>query len=248
MIEREYERLIQDVLDGLASPSEVERLNAWLATNEMGRTRMRELEGLFATLHRVPFVELPLGLTSEVQQAIRARAASREKSRATFSLPGFKTRMRLAMVFAAGIAAGVIGWGALTGILNSGGPGRERVVGTMMPTAPPRAGTVTRSWTAGSARIEAMVWRAGSSRWMRLRVEGSPAEVELRFDPRALSPAAVRKSEPSARVVLDRGRILIQAQAPGEFTLEFGERMASEPMEVTARAGGRIISERLPSP
>ena len=250
MIEREYERLIQDVLDGLASPAEVERLNAWLATNEEGRTRMRELEGLFATLHRVPFVEMPLGLTNDVQQAIRARAASLEKIRKPVVLTGGRLRMRLAMVFAAGIAAGVIGWGALTGILNPEGPGREGVVGTMMPTTPPPAGTVSQAWSAGTLRIESVVWRSGSSRWLRLRVDGdgSPAEVELRFDPDGLSPATVRQSEPSARMVMDPGRVLIQAQAPGEFTLEFGERTRSEVIQVTARAGSHRISDRLPSP
>jgi anti-sigma factor RsiW len=248
MIERDDERRIQDVLDGQASPAEVERLNAWLATSEEGRTRMRELEGLFATLHRVPFVEMPQGLTNDVQQAIRARAASQEKVRKPVVLTGGRLRMRLAMVFAAGIAAGVIGWGALTGILNPEGPGREGVVGTMMPTTPPPAGTVSRSFSAGSMRIESVVWRSGSSRWLRLRVEGAPADVELRFDPVGLSPATVRQSEPSARVVMDSGRVLIQAQAPSEFTLEFGERTRSETIQVTARAGSHRISDRLPSP
>ena len=248
MIDREYERLIQDVLDGQASPAEIERLNAWLASHEEGRTRMRELEGLFATLHRVPFVELPHGLANDVQEAIRARAASRVKTKAGFSFGLFKPRIRLAMVFAAGIAAGVIGWGALTGILQPESSGRQPVVGAMMPTTPPRAGTVSRSWSAGSLKIESLVWRAGGSRWMRLRVEGAPADVELRFDPVALSPAAVRQSEPTARVVLGPGRILIQAVSPGEFTLEFGERTASEPIQVIARAGKNQISDRLPSP
>ena len=248
MIDREYERLIQDVLDGQASPAEIERLNAWLASHEEGRTRMRELESLFATLHRVPFVEMPQGLANDVQEAIRARAASRVKSRGSFSLGWLRPRMRLAMVFAAGIAAGVIGWGALTGILNPGTPGHDPVVGTMMPTTPPLAGTVSRSWSAGSLKVESMVWRSGTSRWMRLRVEGAPAEVELRFDPLALSPAAVRQSEPTARVVLGPGRILIQAVASGEFTLEFGDRTASQPIQVIARAGRNQISDQLPSP
>jgi len=248
MIDREYERLIQDVLDGQASPAEIERLNAWLASHEEGRTRMRELEGLFATLHRVPFVELPHGLANDVQEAIRARAASRVKTKAGFSFGLFKPRIRLAMVFAAGIAAGVIGWGALTGILNPEGPGRERLVGTMMPSGPPRAGTVSRSWSSGSLRVESVVWRSGSSRWLRLRVEGPPADVELRFDPEALSPATVRQSEPSARVVINPGRIQIQAQPPGDFTLEFGERTRSEAIQVTARAGKQMVADRLPSP
>jgi anti-sigma factor RsiW len=248
MIERDYERLIQDVLDGQASPAEVQRLNAWLATSEEGRTRMRELEGLFATLHRVPFVEMPQGLTNDVQQAIRARAASRENVRKPVALTGPRLKMRLAMVFAAGIAAGVIGWGALTGILNPEGPGRERLVGTMMPSGPPRAGTVSRSWSSGSLRVESVVWRSGSSRWLRLRVEGPPADVELRFDPEALSPATVRQSEPSARVVINPGRIQIQAQPPGDFTLEFGERTRSEAIQVTARAGKQMVADRLPSP
>ncbi len=157
--------------------------------------------------------------------------------------------MRLAMVFAAGIAAGVIGWGALTGILNPDGPGRERVVGTMMPAAPPRGNAVQRSWSVGDTRIAAVVWRAGTSRWLRLHVEGSaPADLELRFDPARLSPAAVRQSDPAARVVLDPGRISIRVAPRGDLTFEFGEPSPGGPIQVIARASGGSMSEQLPAP
>jgi AcrR family transcriptional regulator len=248
MIDREFERRIQDVLDGLATPAEAEQLKAWLARSEEGRTRLRELEGLFATLDRVPFAEMPNGLATEIEQAIRARAALQPQGRTQPArMPA--NRMRLAMVFAAGIAAGVIGWGALTGILNPGSLGHERVVGTMMPQSPPRAGTVQRTWSSGGTRYEAVVWRVGKSRWLRLSVHGrSPSEVELRFDPTALSPAAVRQSDPPASVVLEPGRILIRVTRRGEFTLEFGEQSASGAIEVIARAGNGSVSGQLPTP
>jgi hypothetical protein len=246
MIGRDEERLIQDVLDGQASPAEVERLKAWLAVSEEGRTRMRELEGLFATLDRVPFAEMPQGLENEIEQAIRARAGTRPHRVPSLRVP---TRTRLAMVFAAGIAAGVIGWGALTGILNPGTPGRERVVGSMMPTTPPQAPTSERTWKAGDTRLQAVAWRSGSSRWLRLRLEGrTPTEIELRFDPGALSPVAVRQSNHASRVALDPGRVLIRAGSGGEFTFELGERSTSEGIQVSVRAAGGTVTDVLPAP
>jgi hypothetical protein len=157
--------------------------------------------------------------------------------------------MRLAVVFAAGIAAGVIGWGALTGILNPGAPGRERLVGSMMPSTSPQAPTIERGWNAGDARLQAVAWRSGSSRWLRLRVTSrGPAEIELRFDPARLAPVAVRRSDPASRVTLDPGRVLIRAASGGDFTFELGERSASEPIQVSVRAGGGTVTDALPAP
>jgi anti-sigma factor RsiW len=248
MIERDEERLIQDVLDGQATPADAARLEAWLGTSEEGRTRKRELEELFAVLDRVPFAELPEGLASEVEEAVRARAASGKRTGVHERRLGMP-RMRLALVFAMGIVAGVIGWGAVTGILNPSGPGRERVVGTMMPTPVPGEGAVRRSWSAGDTRIAAVAWRAGTSRWVRIEVEGNtPANVELGFDSAQLSPVAVRQSDPAARVVLDAGRIMIRVAAHGEFTFEFGERATGGPIQVIARGATGSIEEQLPSP
>ncbi len=39
MIEREYEDLMQEVLDGNATPEQIERLEAWLSRSEAGRAR-----------------------------------------------------------------------------------------------------------------------------------------------------------------------------------------------------------------
>jgi len=248
MIDRDHEQLIEDVLDGQATPGDRARLEPWLAMTEEGPTRMRHLEGLFATLDRVPFAELPVGLASEVEQAIRARAPSRASAvRRPFWAAAPRTR--LAMVFAAGLAAGVIGWGAVTGILRPGAPGRESVVGTMMPATRAPKGSLSRNWSAGETKVEASTWRAGTSRWVRLAVEGrAPAEVELRFDAAALSSVAVRQSDPSARVALDPGRILIRVASRGQFTFEFGEPGPAGSIQVIARAADGSFSEALPSP
>src|SRR5439155_21094745 len=98
-------------------------------------------------------------------------------------------------------------------------------------------------------RIAAVAWRAGTSRWVRLAVEGNaPADVELRFDAAHLSPVAVRQSDPAARVVLDSGRIAIRVAAHGEFTFEFGEPAAGGPIRVVVRGTTGSIEEQLPSP
>jgi hypothetical protein len=157
--------------------------------------------------------------------------------------------MRLAMVFALGLAAGVIGWGALTGILNPGTPGRERVVGSMMPGTPPQGRTIERSWKAGETRLRAIEWRSGSSRWLRLLVQSpSGSEIEMRFDPAGLAPVALRQSDQASRVALGPGRVLIRAASSGEFTFELGERSGSEAIQVFVRAAGRTVTDEIPAP
>ena len=74
MIDREYERLLHEVVGGTASPKDAARLEAWLATSEAGRQRRRELEALFAVLGAVPRVAPPAALREGVLAAVRVQS------------------------------------------------------------------------------------------------------------------------------------------------------------------------------
>lgn len=251
MIQREYEALIQDVLDGTATPAEVEKLQAWLEVNELGRTRRRELERVFQTLGRVPSAEAPAGLRDAVLSALEAQAPAAEsvRGRAAGSRRWFVPRVRLAYVLAAGIAAGAVGVGALTGVMGPIGPGGEpSVTGTMMPSGPPASGAVRRAWKAGETRIEAVAWRAGMARMVAVHIRGGePAEVELRFDPGELSPGAVRQSGAAGTVQVEAGRVTVRGGNRTGYTFEFQGAQAA-PIQVTLRAGGVTTSGELPTP
>jgi anti-sigma factor RsiW len=249
-IDLEHERMMQDRLDGTASPAEVERLEAWLATNELGRTRMRELERLFSTLERVPAAEAPAGLREDVISALQARAgriAPRRSSVAQRSWLG--PQARLAYVFAAGLAAGAVVMGVVTGVIPPVAPGTgSGVSGSMIPARAPSA-SVERTVAAGDAQVKVIVWRAGSVRRLSLSLAGGvPAGIELTFDSGRLTAGSLRQGQPTAGIQIAPGRVLIQGQASGEFSLEFDDSGSSAPIHLELRAGGASAAAELPAP
>jgi hypothetical protein len=245
MIEREYEALIQDLLDGQATPRDVERLEAWLASSDAGRTRRRELEGVFQILERVRSVEAPPDLRDRVLESLQTRAEARlspgERGGARIRPPRtlFGYRVKLAYVLAAGIAAGAVGLGALTGVLRTTGPGRDpSISGSMMPAVPPASGAVRLALSAGEARMEAVTWRVGKARLVAVVLRGGePAGIELQFDPGSLSVGAVRQGRYPLPLASEAGKLVFQTQIGGDYMLEFTEHEPEAAIQVILRVG-----------
>ena len=249
-IDPKHERLIQDVLDGTASPAEVEELNGWLNGNELGRTRMRELEGIFSTLGRVPAAEAPAGLKEGVLNVLQSRATAGEARRSrphSRSILGF--RARLGFVFAAGLAAGAVIVGIFTGAIPPVAPGSSGVSGTMMP--PPSAGRVqVCALGVATTQLQAMSWRTSDGRRVSLiirSVQGSgPAEIELSFDASRLSVRSFDQDLKTGAVESRPGRILVRGQG-GEFSFDFVGVDASAPIHIQLRSGGESTAADLPA-
>jgi len=243
MNEREFQALIQEVLDGEATAEQRERVEAYLAGSERGRARMRELEGVFQALGKVRAVPAPADLKDRVLRAIQARPS-------TARAPRIRA-LRLAYVFAAGLAAGVVGMGAWTGKLSPRAPaGEPPVSGTMMPARPPSTVAVRRAWQAGESRVEAVGWRVADVSLVGLQVTGDEAlEVELRFDPRRLEAGAVRQSRPvAAHFEVEPGRVLIRTQARSEYIVEFRGTPSGAPIQVSLRSSSGSAAGTLPAP
>jgi hypothetical protein len=248
-IDRKHEQLMQDVLDGTATPLEVERLESWLAGNELGRTRMRELEGIFTTLGRVPAAEAPAGLKEGVLSVLQSRAQAGEIRHSRPPLRSwFGSRARLGFAFAAGLAAGAVVIGVATGIIPPVAPGSSPgVSGTMMP-APASPNRVERTLAVAGARVQAMAWRTNDGRRVSLSLQGkSPAEIELSFDASRLSARTLQQAQPEGAVESRPGRVLVQGQG-GEFSFDFNAVDASAPIHVELRAGGSSAAAELPAP
>jgi hypothetical protein len=249
MIDREHEQLMQEVLDGTASPPEVERLEVWLAGNELGRTRMRELEGIFLTLGRIPAAEAPAGLREGVLNVLQPRAAVGKTLHPRPHLRSwFGSRARVGFAFAAGLAAGAVVVGVFTGIIPPVAPGSgPGVSGTMMP-APASPSRVERTLAVPAARVQAMAWRTNDGRRVSLVLQGSgPAEIELSFDASRLSVRTLYQAHPAGVVESRPGRVLVHGQG-GEFSLDFSAVDASAPIQVELRSAGGSAAVELPAP
>lgn len=79
----QYEDLMQQVLDGLATPEEEARLEAALAGDASLRGRYQELQRLFAMLESVGEVEPPPGALEEALQQVRQIGANRPQGQHT---------------------------------------------------------------------------------------------------------------------------------------------------------------------
>ena len=248
MPEHELDHLIQDVLDGVATPEQTARLEERLRRDPALEERQRELQGLFEALRRVPRVEAPTDLRNRILRALPTNA------------PGVRTtstagpaRLRLAWVFVAGLAAGIVGAGALTGLWKASVPGiPQPVAGSMAPPGAPSAGPHARSasWSLEQTTVDAVAWRVGESRLARFQVRGGPAEIELRFDPAGLAPTAFRQAPLGVSPVqMEAGRVVFQASSGGEYSIEFLESGSpSPPLGVTVRAEGREAKGDLAAP
>ena len=245
MIDRRYEQLMQDVLDGEAGPEQIRELEAWLAGSPDGRARFEELQGLFQTLSQVTDAASPEGLKDDVLRALRSRApaAAPVPSRSRVPRPAF----RPAFVFAAGLAAGIIGYAAFTR-LPAWPPGDNSAVGTMMPQpdSPPGSAMARRSWTAGEARVEAISWRRGGAPVVSFKVRGD-AQLELQYPPGQLELRAIGQSHARAsQVRSEPGRVIISATDRSEFELEWAPDATPPPLQVTVRAGQSAVRGDLP--
>jgi hypothetical protein len=249
MIDREHEQLMQDVLDGTASPAGVERLEGWLTGNELGRTRMRELEGIFSTLRRVPAAEAPAGLREGVLSVLQSRARADEARRSRPHLRSwFAPRARLGFAFAAGLAAGAIVMGISTGVIPPVAPGSgPGVSGTMIPAGATH-GRIERTLAVATARLQAVTWRTSDGRRVSLALQGSgPVEIELSFDASRLSLSTIHQTQPAGAVESRPGQVVVRGQG-GEFSLDFAAVDASAPIHVELRSGGGSAAAELPAP
>jgi hypothetical protein len=198
MVKRELDGLIQDVLDEVATPEEAARLEKRLSQDSAARERRNELALVFGAMSRSRRFEAPPELKSRILRALPAGAPGVQL------VPSVerRRRFRLAYIFAAGLAAGVIAAGALTGFWKMPAPGNPAVLGTMAPSSP----VATARWQAGSAQVESRIWRppapAGEVRGEqpgRDRAELRPCRAVVRcVSARSRSPGSHSRAWPRA--------------------------------------------------
>jgi hypothetical protein len=247
MIERELEDLMHEVLEGDATPQQIERLEAMLSSSEAGRARWKELESLFQTLRRVPEVSPPADLKDGVMRALRTSSASAASPARSWSSG---PRFRPAFIFAAGLAAGAIGYGALNR-LPTWPPGDTSVIGTMMPprTTPPAAEGVRRSWAAGQSQVEAISWQTADTRLAVFQLRQGEARIEIEYDPAQLSLVGIEQTRARASLIqAEPGRLVVSGGDRGEFSVEW-RRIAADPRSprITIQSGGASAQGDLPA-
>jgi len=222
MTNPELIRIMNEKLDGIASPEDSERLRLALETSGEARDAYRKLGGVFQALEQVPMVEPPPDLKVNVVRAIRGlqsvpvRSGWLESFRAAFrKRPAF----RLAYTFAAGAACGVIALVLLRGDFSgSTRPSSSVTSGAMMPPDAGRMTPVDRRelhWASGTVTARTLESAGG----LVAQIEcAAPVgtQIVLDYGP-SFSAAGLRQEKGAANdVSIVPGRLSIRVLGAGE--------------------------------
>lgn len=253
MMRHEFERIANDVLDGIASPAERDALQAHLSESHEARERYRELNELFERLKRVGLDEAPSDLEPSVMRAIAAqgRAAVPVKRSGQWieSLRGLlrAPAWRSTLTFASGVGVGAAAIALVAGGLVGGARIESSdLSGAMVPRgARPSDPTVeARTLEAAGFTVSADTRRTSDGVVLRIVAGGggaNGAELIATFDGGALHPEALRLDPPSAGdVEVGPNRIRIGLEGAGTFTLSLRSEVAHPaPLELELRSGAQ---------
>ena len=241
--DRELERLMNDQLDGVATPEESERLSRALESREEVRLQYRKLGGVFAGLSRLEMEEPPAALKQGILRAIQASKAFRAPESWLQTIQTFlreRAGFRQAYSFAAGAALGVLAFAVLTGNLMSRPDADSRLfTGTMAPLSPGGVyrHIVSHDLVLRDGHVLAEVLSGKEGLVAKLTTEAPlGSSVVVTFDPADWSAAAVRQNPAGNEVMLGTGRLSIRMQrlGPSQYLLYLARKgPAGSPLRIT---------------
>ena len=238
MNDNELDRLIQDELEGLATPEAAERLRAILARDPRARARHGEMASVFRALREAKRESAPAEIREGVLAAI---AAGHEAGASRLGRPAAVTSTRRrptglgwAVPFLAGavvgglvIALGYPHLGAGPGALGPSGRTGLPVTGTLPP---PEAPVAPRQIARAVLPVEARP--VGGALQLRFAAPPGARVMTIEFDAGTLAPLELRWGRPG------RGRAAIE---PGRVRLELTEGDLGVLVLAPLRAGEATI-------
>jgi hypothetical protein len=254
--DRELERLMNDQLDGVATPEDSERLSQALESREEARLQYRKLGGVFAALSRLEMEEPPASLKQGVLRAIRAsEAPSPVRGGWIRSIPALfrsPSGLRYGYSFAAGAALGVLAFALLSGnFMTRAGTNFRSFTGTMEPLSPEgvyrHIGSCVIKLSDGHVRAEALSGRDG----LLARITTDTpvgSNLIVFFDPGDWSVAALRQDPPGNEVMLGTGRVSIRMQRLGQsqYLLYLARKgPAGSPLRIVVDSPGGSVQGEL---
>ena len=224
MNENEWTRLMNDQLDGVATPQDSERLARELKSREDLRIEYRKIGGVFSALSGIEMEDPPADLKQDVMREIRRHeAAAPERAGWLESIAAaFKARprFRVAYAFASGPALGVLGFALLSGNLMSR-PGFDprRFAGTMAP--PPGMSAYreisSRDFPIRDGRVQVSTFSGQGGILARVNARAPKGtDLVVSFEPAAFTAEAIRQDPAGNEVMLGSGRLSVRIQQPGE--------------------------------
>ncbi|HET9950797.1 MAG TPA: hypothetical protein VFS09_03270 [Candidatus Eisenbacteria bacterium] len=259
MNRKDFERIANDELDGVATPAESESLRRHLAENAGAREEFEALREVFQRLNRVELEEAPPGLRQSVLQATvaqrREAAPVNRNAWAKTFLGGLlqAPNLRGAMTFASGLGVGAAAIAIVAGSLVGGRHADfSGMTGTMAPPKSESAGRLLESRTLelNGIKVTADTRRTADGVILRIEATGtgaSGARIAAAFDRGALLPVALRMDPQSAdEFEIGASSLWFTLSGAGTHTLSLRSESAhSAPLDLELRAGGESVRTKL---
>ncbi|TMQ60231.1 MAG: hypothetical protein E6K76_02580 [Candidatus Eisenbacteria bacterium] len=259
MNDRKLQRLMNDQLDGIATPAESERLRRELASSEDARIEYRNLGGVFDVLNRAEMEDPPPDLKQNVMQAIRHRAVTVpvpvRRSWLESIKAAFRTRPAFgyAYSFAAGAALAILTFTLLSGnLLTKSGVESGPFTGTMLPASglSHLRRTDSREFTFRGGRVLAEMLSGRDGLVARITARAPQGtEVEVSFDPGQLDAVALRQHPVAPNdVLLGSGRLSVRIRHIGEsqYLLYLARRgPAGSPLRIAIHSPDGLVQGEL---
>jgi len=235
MSDERYNELMQDELDGITTPEDSSKLREYLAQNPEAMARFEGLRNVHGMLNRVALVEPPPRLKAGVLRSIRPRDHSEPERvgwlEALAAAFGRRPIFRFAYSFAAGVAAGIIGFSVLKGDLTSVNRiGPDPFSGTMSPS--PNGADFRKvderrfEFSGGWVAIETGLTEYGVAARVKARSDRE-IRINLEFDPRDLGPVGLAQLPGgSGHADLARGRVELSSSGEAEYRVYIARKGA----------------------
>jgi hypothetical protein len=201
MIDDQDELLLQDELDGVASPEESKRLRDRLAQSPEVRARRQELQTVTRALDQVRMEEAPVDFKEGVMAVIAAADRPGPARAGWLENPGAAFRGRPVLAWAYPFLAGAVAGGLLIALATGNLRPRARtdlpVIGAMLPGADRGALIERRELRQGTARVALETRRAADGVRVGFDLaQARGAVLTLEFDIAALQPVGLRWERP----------------------------------------------------
>lgn len=221
--DQEVERLMNEQLDGIATPEEADRLSRALEARPEFRAEYRKLGGVFAALSRTGMEDPPASLKQDVLRAIRAgqlRVPARESwLDSVAAVVRGRFAFRHAFSFASGAALGALAFALASGSISRPGSDPRLLSGTMAPL--PAAGSYqhisSRGFILRDGHVAAEVLSGKAGLMVRIAADApAGSEVILSFDPADWAPQGIRQQSAGNEVMLGMARLSVRMQRAGQ--------------------------------
>ena len=234
MRDDEFDRLVNDELDGVATPAQKAELARRLAEGEVARARYQEIQTVFGMLDRIESVDPPPSLRGNVLRAVESRARTRPERGGLRGLiqAGFGKRpgLGLGYAFAVGAVVGALALAIGNGLFDRAGLRGPEMQGALLPPTGSHVDTVHLA--AKGAQATGEMWTDSNGIVsVRLEVQSvGPFEAHITFNPEAYAPVSLRRVEPSGgRFDLRRGELQVEDRGSARLELRLRAVGSSRP-------------------